>query len=98
MASLQAYQSHSIRDFRMVESFRNNGKPAIRMLAHLGEADDILRLHQQQQEIPFKISSVSAGAVTALYRLARGTRSCGPHRPRHSSRCPHPDARQPERR
>lgn len=70
MASLQAYQSHGIRYFRIVESFRKNGKPAIRVLAHLGKADDILRLHQQQQEIPFKMSSVSAGAVTALYRLA----------------------------
>lgn len=70
MASLQAYQSHGIRYFRIVESFRKNGKPAIRVLAHLGKADDILQLHQQQQEIPFQISSFSAGAVTALYRLA----------------------------
>jgi len=70
MASLQAYQSHGIRYFRIVESFRKNGKPAIRVLAHLGQAADILRLHQQNSEIPFKLSSVSAGAVTALHRLA----------------------------
>ena len=70
MASLQAYQSHGIRYFRIVESFRKNGKPAIRVLAHLGQADDILRLHQKNHDVPFKLSSVSAGAVTAVHRLA----------------------------
>lgn len=70
MASLQAYQSHGIRYFRIVESFRKNGKPAIRVLAHLGRVDDILELHQGQHAAPFQISSVSAGAVTALHHLA----------------------------
>ena len=42
MASLQAYQSHGIRYYRIVESFRKEGKPAIRVLAHLGRAEDIL--------------------------------------------------------
>lgn len=70
MASLQAYQSHGIRYFRIVESFRKNGKPAIRVLAHLGRVDDILQLRQNQQSTSFAISSVSAGAVTALHRLA----------------------------
>src|ERR1017187_2632836 len=71
MASLQAYQSHGIRYYRVVESFRKDGKPCLRVLAHLGRVDDILRLHQQHQEVPVKLSSVSAGAVTALYRLAQ---------------------------
>ena len=71
MASLQAYQSHGIQYYRIVESFRKNGKPSIRVLAHLGRVDDILQLHQQQKEVPLKISSVSAGAVTALHRLAQ---------------------------
>lgn len=71
MASLQAYQSHGIQYYRIVESFRKNGKPSIRLLAHLGRVDDILKLHQQQKEVPLKISSVSAGAVTALHRLAQ---------------------------
>lgn len=71
MASLQAYQSHGIRYYRVVESFRKDGKPCLRVLAHLGRVDDILRLHQQHQEVPVKVSSVSAGAVTALYRLAQ---------------------------
>ena len=72
MASLQAYQSHGIQYYRIVESFRNNGKPSIRVLAHLGRVDDILQRHQQQQkEVPVRISSVSAGAVTALHHLAQ---------------------------
>jgi transposase len=72
MASLQAYQSHGIQYYRIVESFRNNGKPSIRVLAHLGRVDDILERHQQQQkEVPVRISSVSAGGVTALHHLAQ---------------------------
>ena len=70
MASLQACQSHGIRYYRIVESFRKEGKPAIRVLAHLGKVDDILRTHQQHAQPALKISSVSAGAVTALHRLA----------------------------
>ena len=70
MASLQAYQSHGIRYYRIVESFRNEGRPSIRVLAHLGRVDDILQRHQQHSEVPVKVSSVSAGAVTALHRLA----------------------------
>lgn len=70
MASLQAYQSHGIRYYRIVESFRNEGKPSIRVLAHLGRVDDILQRHQQHSDVPVKVSSVSAGAVTALHHLA----------------------------
>ena len=71
MASLQRYQSHGIPYYRIVESFRKNGKPALRVVAHLGRVEDILKLHQQRQEVPVKISSVTAGAVTALHRLAQ---------------------------
>jgi transposase len=71
MASLQAYSSHGIQYYRIVESFRNQGKPSIRVLAHLGRVDEILRRHQQHAEVPVKASSVSAGAVTALFGLAR---------------------------
>lgn len=70
MASLQAYQSHGIRYYRIVESFRNNGKPSIRVLAHLGRVDDILKLHQDHHAVPFTLSSVSVGAVSALHHLA----------------------------
>ena len=70
MASLQAYNSHGIRYYRIVESFRKEGKPSIRVLAHLGRVDEILHRHQQHSEVPVRISSVSAGAVTALFNLA----------------------------
>jgi transposase len=72
MASLQAYQSHGIQYYRIVESFRNNGKPSIRVLAHLGRVDDILERHRHpRKEVPVRISSVSAGAVTAIHHLAQ---------------------------
>jgi len=71
VASLQACNSHGIRYCRIVESFRKEGKPAIRVLAHLGRVDEILHRHQQHSEVPVKISSVSVGAVTALFSLAR---------------------------
>jgi len=70
MPSLQAYQSHGIRYYRIVESYRKDGKPSIRVLAHLGRAADILQRHEAAERAPLKISSVSAGAVTALHRLA----------------------------
>jgi transposase len=69
MASLQAYQSHGRRYYRIVESFRENGRPRIRVIAHLGRVEDILSLHQQERTA-LTVSSVSAGAVTALHRLA----------------------------
>jgi transposase len=69
MASLQAYQSHGRRYYRIVESFRDNGRPRIRVIAHLGRVEDILRLHQQERTA-LTVSSVAAGAVTALFYLA----------------------------
>lgn len=49
MASLQPYQSHGIQYYRIVESFRNAGKPSIRVLAHLGRVDEILRRHKEKE-------------------------------------------------
>ena len=70
MASLQTYDSHGHRYYRIVESFRQDGKPRIRVVAHLGRVEDILRLTRDVRAA-IKISSVSAGAVTALHRLAQ---------------------------
>jgi transposase len=70
MASLQAYESHGHRYYRIVESFRQDGKPRLRVVAHLGRVEDILRLTQEQRS-DIKVSSVSAGSVTALHLLAR---------------------------
>ena len=70
MASLQAYQSHGRRYYRIVESFRQNGKPRLRVLVHLGRAEDVLRLVEGQRS-PLQVASLSAGAVTALFELGR---------------------------
>lgn len=69
MASLQRYQSHGRSYFRIVESFRKDGKPHIRVLHHLGGVQDLLRLIEQERAT-VQVASVSAGAVTALHRLA----------------------------
>lgn len=70
MASLQAYDSHGHRYYRIVESFRQDGKPRIRVVAHLGRVEDILRLTRDERS-DIKVSSVSSGAVTALHHLAK---------------------------
>jgi transposase len=70
MPSLQAYQSHGRRYYRIVESFRQDGKPRIRVLAHLGRTEDILNLFQNQSA-DLRISSVTAGSVTALFHLSQ---------------------------
>ena len=69
MASLQAYDSHGHRYYRIVESFRQDGKPRLRVVAHLGRVEDILRLTQEERA-DIKVSSVTSGAVTALHHLA----------------------------
>ena len=70
MASLQAYDSHGHRYYRIVESFRQDGKPRLRVVAHLGRVEDILRLTQDER-VDIKVSSVSSGGVTALHHLAQ---------------------------
>lgn len=70
MASLQPYQSHGRRYYRIVESFRKDGKPRIRVLHHLGRVEDIVRL-VEEQHASMQVASVSAGTVTALYHLAK---------------------------
>jgi transposase len=70
MASLQAYDSHGHRYYRIVESFRQDGKPRIRVVAHLGRVEDILRLTRDERT-DIKVSSVASGAVTALHHLAQ---------------------------
>lgn len=70
MASLQRYQSHGRHYYRIVESFRLNGRPRLRVLAHLGRVEEILGRYQDAPRA-LRVSSVSAGAVTALYHLAQ---------------------------
>ena len=68
MASLQAYDSHGHRYYRIVESFRQDGKPRLRVVAHLGRVEDILRLTRDERA-DIKVSSVTSG--TALHHLAQ---------------------------
>lgn len=69
MASLQAYTSHGHRYYRIVESYRRDGKPRIRVLAHLGKVEDLLALVTGKAR-DLRLQSKMAGAVTALHRLA----------------------------
>ena len=70
MASLQAYDSHGHRYYRVVESFRQDGKPRLRVVAHLGRVEDILRLAREERG-GIRVASVSSGAVTALLHVAQ---------------------------
>ena len=70
MASLQRYKSHGRTYYRLVESYRKDGKPHIRVLAHLGKAEDVWALLKGRTG-QLQVHSVMAGAVCALYRLAQ---------------------------
>jgi len=74
MSSLQPYQSHGQTYYRIVESFRRpDGKPALRVLLHLGKADELLA-RIQQQDLSLTVHSVSAGAIDAAFALAQELR------------------------
>lgn len=69
MASLQRYSSHGQTYWRIVESYRRaDGKPTVRVLMHLGKAEELLaRLTEQRGLI--RLRSVSSGAVDAAWEL-----------------------------
>jgi len=71
MASLQRYSSHGSQYWRIVESYRRpDGKPTVRVLAHLGKAEDLLaRLEQSRAAL--RVRSVSSGAVDTAWNLAQ---------------------------
>ena len=66
MASLQRYTSHGQVYCRIVESCRAEGKPGIRVLAHLGKVDDILQLIVERSG-RLRLNSFIGGAVCALH-------------------------------
>jgi hypothetical protein len=71
MASLQRYSSHRITYYRIVETYRRlDGKPTVRVLLHLGKAEDLLT-RLQGQRAALGLRSVSSGAVEAAFRLAQ---------------------------
>lgn len=69
MASLQRYSSHGQIYWRIVESFRRpDGKPTVRVLMHLGKAEELLaRLNEQRGSV--RLRSVASGAVDAAWAL-----------------------------
>jgi transposase len=69
MASIQRFTSHKHTYFRIVESYRReDGHPTVRVLEHLGKAEDLLaRLRAQGGRL--RLRSVSSGAVDALFAL-----------------------------
>jgi len=70
MPSLQRYSSHGRTYWRIVESFRrSDGKPTVRVLMHLGNAEQLLA-RLQQGRAALRLRSVSAGAVDAAIALA----------------------------
>lgn len=70
MPSLQRYSSHGQTYWRIVESFRRpDGKPTVRVLMHLGKAEELLS-RLQQSRAAIRLRSVSGGAVDAAFALA----------------------------
>jgi transposase len=70
MPSLQRYTSHGRTYYRIVESYRKEGKPRIRVLAHLGKVEDLLNLFQGKNR-SLRLKSRMVGAVCALDHLAK---------------------------
>jgi transposase len=69
MASLQRYSSHGHFYWRVVESYRDHGRPKIRLVKHLGTVEDLLAL-LDGAERKVRVRSTAHGAVAALLGVA----------------------------
>ena len=71
MASFQIVTAGGHRYIRIVESFRDpvTKRPKLRVLRHLGRADDLLQRLAQQEAV--HLDSRAHGAVAAVWQLAR---------------------------
>jgi len=69
MASLQKYTTGGRTYWRIVESYRDGGRPKIRVLKHLGTAANLLVL-LEGEERELRVRSTSHGDVLALLRMA----------------------------
>lgn len=70
VASLQRFTSHGQSYWRIVESYRRaDGRPTVRVLAHLGKAETLLA-RLAEREGALQVRSVASGASDALHRLA----------------------------
>lgn len=70
MVSLQKYPSHGKTYWRLVESHRVDGRPKMRVLKHLGSADQLLAALEGQRA-GLQVQSVEHGTVAALWALAQ---------------------------
>ena len=71
MASLQPYRSGGKRYYRLVESYRDeNSRPKIRLLRHLGTADNLLRMLTEGPGRALYAETREFGAVAALWDIA----------------------------
>lgn len=94
MASIQRYSAGGRTYWRIVESYREKGRPKLRLVKHLGTADDLLAV-LQGDELTSSVRSVSHGDVASLLALADelgvvslvddeiAARAAGPPQPRH---------------
>ena len=71
MASFQVVTAGGHRYIRIVESFRDpvTKRPKLRVLRHLGRADEILAVLDQRETV--RVDSRTHGAVAAAWRLAQ---------------------------
>ncbi len=71
MASLQPYTSGGKRYYRIVESYRDENKqPRIRVLRHLGTADNLVRMLAEGPGKALYAEAREFGAVAALLEIA----------------------------
>ena len=73
MPSLQKYTSHGRKYWRIVESYRDGGRPKIRLVKHLGTVANLLAL-LEGQEGAIGVRSTSHGDVFVLLRMAEELR------------------------
>jgi transposase len=69
MASIQRYSTGGRTYWRIVESYRDKGRPKLRLVKHLGTADDLLAL-LQGSELTSSVRSVAHGDVASLLAVA----------------------------
>jgi transposase len=69
MASIQRYSTGGRTYWRIVESYRDKGRPKLRLVKHLGTADDLLAV-LQGDEVTSSVRSVSHGDVASLLAVA----------------------------
>ena len=73
MPSLQKYTTRGRKYWRIVESYRDGGRPKIRVIKHLGTVANLLAM-LEGQESSLRVRSTSHGDVSALLQVAEELR------------------------